>query len=91
MCYCVYILYSSTLDRYYVGYTGDALAERIRRHCSNHKGFTGKSPDWELKYHEVFMDKARAMAREKEIKGWKSRKMIERLIERSTGSDHPDL
>ena len=91
MSYTVYILFSPILDRYYVGYTGDTLAERLRKHCSHHKGFTGKSPDWELKFHEVFMDKAKAMAREKEIKGWKSRKMIERLIERSAGSAHPDL
>jgi predicted GIY-YIG superfamily endonuclease len=27
----VYILYSKILDKYYVGYTGDVLAERLRK------------------------------------------------------------
>nr|WP_305067255.1 GIY-YIG nuclease family protein [Mangrovivirga halotolerans] len=37
--YC-YILYSVKLDKYYVGHTGDELVERLRRHNSNHKGYT---------------------------------------------------
>ncbi|MGY6522384.1 MAG: GIY-YIG nuclease family protein [Mongoliitalea sp.] len=40
-CY-FYILYSQTLDKYYLGHTCDILEDRLRRHLSNHKGFTGK-------------------------------------------------
>ncbi|MEO5909802.1 MAG: GIY-YIG nuclease family protein [Pelobium sp.] len=43
----VYILYSSILNKYYVGSTSN-LPERIRKHNSNHKGFTGISADWTL-------------------------------------------
>ena len=89
MLYTLYILYSKLLDRFYVGYSGDDLIERIRKHNSNHKGFTGKVNDWELKYMEEFSDKTDVMKREREIKNWKSRKMIERLIIQA-GSEHPD-
>jgi putative endonuclease len=81
-----YILYSSALDRYYIGYTGDDLCERLRRHNTNHKGFTGGIGDWKVVYTELFQRKEDAYKREWEVKKWKSRKMIEKLI----GSDHPD-
>ena len=80
MVYHVYILFSKKKDRYYVGYTSDNLQERLRRHNSNHKGFTGKPADWIIVYSEQFDDKVTAMRREAEIKRWKSRKRIEQLI-----------
>jgi len=76
----VYILYSAIKDRYYVGFTSDILSERIRRHNSNHAGFTGKTGDWILVYSEKFDNKDYAMKREMEIKAWKSRKLIQKLI-----------
>jgi putative endonuclease len=79
MNYFVYILYSSKLNRYYVGATSD-LASRLESHLWNHKGFTAKAKDWELKYSEAFSEKTAAFSRERQIKKWKSRIMIERLI-----------
>ena len=89
MSYHVYILYSSLRDRYYIGYTGDDMQERLRRHNSNHKGFSGKTGDWKVVYVEVYSIKEAATRREREIKSWKSRKMIERLLS-SVDSEHPD-
>ncbi|APD05936.1 hypothetical protein UJ101_00389 [Flavobacteriaceae bacterium UJ101] len=77
-CY-VYILYSKTLDRYYIGQTQN-LEERIKRHNSKHKGFTGKTNDWVILYREVFANQREAIKREKEIKNKKSRKYIEYLL-----------
>ena len=85
----LYILYSSSLDRYYVGHTCEELKERIRKHNTNHKGFTGKTSDWVLTYHEKFENKQLAYKREREVKSFKSRKMLEKLIS-SVGSEHPD-
>jgi putative endonuclease len=79
MCF-VYILYSSTLDKYYTGYTCDELQKRILKHNSNHKGFTGGKGDWMLVYKEEYNTKEAAVLREKEIKKKKSRKYIEWLI-----------
>ena len=73
-----------------MGFTGDPLQERIRKHNSNHKGFTGRTGDWVLKYSENYEQKTIAIKREREIKNWKSRKLIEKLIS-SAGSVHPDL
>jgi len=87
MTFHVYILYSATRNAYYVGSTGDILAERVRKHNTNHKGFTGHAGDWELKYKELYDTKSAALKREAQIKKWKSRKRIEQLI----GLAHPDL
>ena len=89
MKYYFYILYSLTIDSYYVGHTSD-LESRIRKHNTHHKGYTGKANDWRLVYSEQYSDKKSAYARERQVKSWKSRTMIENLIGRS-GSEHPDL
>ena len=75
----VYIIYSKTKDKFYIGSTQN-IEERISKHNNNHKGFTGKNNDWELKYVEEFEDKYQAMQRENEIKRKKSRKYIEWLV-----------
>ena len=80
----VYILFSESLDKFYVGSTSTDLADRLRRHLSSHSGFTTKVKDWRIVYSEPFPDKAQALKREKEIKAWKSRAMIAKLI-RETG------
>jgi putative endonuclease len=77
--YFIYIIYSSTADRYYVGSCEDVIA-RLKKHNTNHSGFTGKKGDWEIKHAEGFSQKSEALQREKQIKGWKSRKMIENLL-----------
>ena len=54
--FTVYILYSSTLDSYYIGYTAN-LTDRLRRHNSYSKGYTGRAKDWRVVYHEFYTDK----------------------------------
>jgi putative endonuclease len=76
----VYIIHSAAKGKYYIGYTGDDLQVRIRKHNSNHKGYTGMTQDWKLVYSESYANKAAAMKREREIKSWKSTKRIEEFI-----------
>ena len=87
MYYYFYILHSSLLDKFYLGHTSD-LVDRLRKHNSNHKGFTGKANDWKIVHFEKFVEKEQAYAREREAKKWKNRKRIQRMIEK--GSEHPD-
>ncbi|WP_316633813.1 GIY-YIG nuclease family protein [uncultured Flavobacterium sp.] len=75
-----YILYSESLDQYYIGHTSEPLQERLRKHLSNHSGFTGKAKDWVVIYFEDFETKSLAYKRELEIKKWKSRIRVEKLI-----------
>ena len=76
----VYILYSVSLDKFYIGYTKVIIEERLRRHLSNHKGFTARVKDWRLVHQESFTDTTEALKREKEIKGWKSKEKIKLLL-----------
>jgi len=78
--YYFYILYSEQLDKFYIGHTNN-LEERLKKHNTNHKGFTGKTNDWGIVYSEGFDTKTDAYAREREVKNWKSRKRINELIE----------
>jgi putative endonuclease len=80
MPYTVYIIYSVSLDRYYIGYTGDPIEIRLRKHNAGHRGFTGGNADWAVKYSETFLTKEEAMKREKQIKAWKSRVKIQQLL-----------
>jgi len=80
--YCCYILYSSKLDRYYVGHTED-IDLRIIQHNTGISTFTSKSNDWVLVYKQIFETRAAARSREIEVKKKKSRKYIEWMI--STG------
>ena len=90
MCYC-YILYSESLDRYYIGHSCEDLQERLRKHLSNHKGFTAKTKDWIIIYYETFDSKNNAYKREREIKAWKNKLKIQKLINSSDQIEHPDL
>ncbi len=81
--YHCYILYSKTLDRYYIGSCGSDLEGRLSRHLSNHKGFTAKAKDWIVVHIEKYEFKTEALARERVIKRKKSRKYIERLAQLS--------
>ncbi|MCO5264958.1 MAG: hypothetical protein M9948_03625 [Lentimicrobium sp.] len=56
------------------------------------RGFTVAANDWCVVYVETFQEFKDALSREKQIKAWKSRIMIEKLINVSGhGSAHPDL
>jgi putative endonuclease len=87
MAYWFYILYSASLDKYYVGSTRD-LNGRIRRHLTHHAGFTGGAKDWRLLYSEQYLSHKEAIQREKQVKSWKSKICIQKLI--TDGSGHPD-
>ena len=55
--FTVYIIYSITIDRYYIGCTSN-LEARIIRHNQKSKGYTGKVNDWKVVYKEVIQGKA---------------------------------
>ncbi|MBU8892589.1 MAG: GIY-YIG nuclease family protein [Bacteroidales bacterium] len=74
-----YILYSTTTDQFYIGHTSD-LQGRLKKHNSNHKGFTGKVNDWGIVYKESYQTKELAYARERQVKKWKSKVRIQELI-----------
>ena len=78
-----YILYSSSLDRYYIGHTCQSIEERLAKHNSDHRGYTSHVKHWTAVYIERYTDKSAAYAREREVKGWKNRQMLVKLINQS--------
>ncbi len=78
--FTVYILFSETADKFYIGFTSEPVEERLRKHLSNHSGFTAKTKDWKIVHTEQFENKSEALQREKEIKNWKSKSRILKLI-----------
>ena len=79
MDFVVYILFSATKNRFYIGFTSN-LEERIIRHNQKSKGFTGNVNDWKVVYIEKYETKELAQQRELQIKSWKSRIKIQELI-----------
>jgi len=66
MNFYIYILYSEIPDRYYIGSCSNP-EERLKKHLSNHKGFTGTAKDWKIAYRS-FVEKAKAILKRKTIK-----------------------
>jgi len=62
MSFTVYILYSSTLDQYYIGHTED-IKDRLFRHTNSGSKSTKKASDWKVAYTEVFQSKSEAASR----------------------------
>ena len=75
----VYILYSKTKNKYYVGYTNNPVKRLIQHNSGGSKSTKAHIP-WTLKYQEVFATKGEAIRRERQIKSKKSRNYIECLL-----------
>ena len=76
----VYILFSRSLDRFYIGSCKD-LAHRLELHASKEfrKSFTTRADDWELHLSIDVLDNTKARLIENHIKRMKSRAYIENL------------
>ncbi|MDI6883027.1 MAG: GIY-YIG nuclease family protein [Patescibacteria group bacterium] len=78
MFYC-YILQSLKSSKYYIGTSGN-LEERLKFHNAGKVKSTKGDRPWKIVYYEKFTTLREARKRELQIKRWKSRKAIERLI-----------
>ena len=79
----LYILYSSSANKYYVGYTTD-YQKRLSEHNTQEyfNTYTSKYRPWVLAaVFKVGHDEAQAIALERYIKKQKSRRLIEQLID----------
>ena len=87
MAFVVYIIYSSSLDHYYIG-NSEHIEDRLFRHNNSGSKSTKKASDWQLVYTEICQTKSEAVNRELAIKKKKSRKYLEWLIS-SAGNSVP--
>ena len=77
--YLTYVLKSLKNNKFYVGYSGD-FKNRLELHNKNVVFVTKNKGPWQLVYSEQFTNEKDAIIRERQIKSWKSRKAIEKLI-----------
>ena len=80
MRYYLYILRSISRESYYIGSTAD-LEDRLKRHNKGRSKYTKSGIPWELVYFEEFPTRSEAYRREMQLKSWKSKKRIIRLID----------
>ena len=75
MPFYIYIIYSASIDRYYVGYSSNFWV-RLDQHNSNSSDkYTGRSKDWKLRSVFELKTESTAIKIERFIKRQKSRKL----------------
>ncbi len=76
----IYILYSATADKFYIG-SCKVIDERISQHLSKHfgKAYTSQATDWEVYFLIENLTYEQARRIEIHIKRMKSRKYIQNL------------
>lgn len=78
--YTVYVLYSESFDKIYIGFTNN-LENRFKSHNElGKKGWTIKFRPWVIIHTENFESKASALKREKQLKSAMGRVFIRELI-----------
>lgn len=80
MNYFLYILRSEKRETYYTGSSDDPV-NRCFFHNNQSKGYTIRDRPWKLVYRHGFETKQAALAAERKVKSWKSKKMIRLLVE----------
>lgn len=80
MLFTVYILYSPSYHKIYIGFTSN-LIERFKSHNSlSGKGWPVKYRPWQVIYCEYFDNKTKALEREKALKSGQGRQWIYQKI-----------
>ncbi len=77
----LYIIYSKTADKFYIGETQN-LEERLQKHNEHlyNNSFTKIASDWKLVLQFNCINRDNALFLEQFIKRMKSRKFIEKII-----------
>jgi len=78
----VYILYSQSRDRYYIGSSAN-VEQRLIRHNAGTTLSTKSGRPWKVVYTEMYPKKTEALKRENNLKRLKSRVYLEEMIKES--------
>ena len=79
MKYFLYILYSESIDHYYIGISENPEL-RLQRHNTFKTGWTKQGRPWKLVFTKVFESKQSAAKWEIWIKSQKKKSIIEKII-----------
>jgi putative endonuclease len=81
--YYVYVLWSESRAKFYVGSCAD-IDDRLVRHNAGRSKYTRTGTPWLLVHSEQFASRSEAVRRESEIKSWKSAARIRQML-----GEHP--
>ena len=79
MGYTVYILYSNSGDKYYIGSTNN-FQRRLQEHNGPNAKFTKKYQPWVTVYTETFKTRAEAVNVERYLKSLKNKERLHQYI-----------
>ena len=78
--YYTYVLYSREFNKIYIGFSSD-LTNRLLAHNDNsNSGWSSRYQPWEILYSEEHPTKSEAMKREKQLKTYKGREFIHKMV-----------
>jgi putative endonuclease len=73
-------LHSDRIDRYYIG-TSQNPQLRLHYHNTSLKGWTQRGRPWKIVFSKEYDNSTEAERVERKIKSWKSKRLIEKLVE----------
>ncbi|UZD24339.1 GIY-YIG nuclease family protein [Algoriphagus halophytocola] len=76
MDFSVYILYSRSLDKFYIGYTANFTARLAYHNSTQNKIWTKRGQPWEVHLLIDRLEKSQALKMEKHLKKMKSRNYL---------------
>ena len=76
----VYVLYSETFKKTYIGYTSNLEGRLAAHNHPKNKGYTKRYQPWKIIYSEEYSSKSLAMEREKYLKTGAGRKFLKQFI-----------
>ena len=74
----VYIIHSTSLDKYYKGYSLNPES-RVCQHNNNESRYTRNKGPWVLVYKQSYTNKKDALIREKVLKKYSKKQILELL------------
>jgi putative endonuclease len=78
--FIVYVLYSPSANKFYVGYTSNLESRLLSHNQLGIKDWTKRYRPWELMYTERYQTKSSALKREKELKTGVGREFIQKML-----------
>ena len=78
--FVVYVLYSHSTNKTYVGYTSDLINRMQSHNIFDKKGYTKNFRPWMVLHVEFYESKSVAMKRELELKTGKGREFIRKQL-----------
>ena len=78
--FTVYVLYSQSFDKIYVGFSSDLEKRLLAHNHPSNKGWTKSFQPWKIIYTEEYETKVDAMAREIQLKSSRGRDFIRKDI-----------